>query len=259
MRKATLSLAAVLIVAVVLRAGGDPWKTKPFSQWTEKDIQDTLQISPWAKPNLQPQGAWRPDGMTQASGSASIPGSGSGSPRGSVGDSSNTSAGVMPGQPGGLEKSAAAEAARVPYSIFWWSSRTIRAASMRRQVLKGTMTEADAEKSVAASPDEYMVLVQSTNMSIFQLRGEKAFDNAAYLQTKKVKAKISPSHVAFLRGSDGQSVTGAIFYFPKKSASGEPTISSDEKEIDFYLQVGDAKLLTYFEPKKMVDGQGEDL
>jgi hypothetical protein len=250
MRKTTMAILAVLALAMAVWAGGDPWK-KPLGEWTDKDITSILQASPWSKAGVQPQGAWRPDGMTQASGSAGVAGSGS--------DMSKTSASAVPGTAGAAEKNAAAAAATASYSVFWWSSRTIRAASMRRQVLKGSMTEADAEKAVAVSPDEYMILVQSTSMYIFQQRGEKAFERAAYLQTKKVKTKVPPSHVAFLKGPDGQSVTGAVFYFPKKSANGEPTISPDEREVDFYLQVGDAKLLTYFEPKKMVDSQGADL
>ena len=250
MRKLILSGLGFSLLAAVVLAGGDPWK-KPLGEWTDKDINAILQTSPWAKAGIQPQGAWRPDGMTQASGSVGVAGSSS--------DQSKLSTSAAPGTAGGTEKNASAAAATASYSIFWWSSRTIRAASMRKQVLKGTMTEADAERAVGVSPDEYMILVQSTSMYIFQQRGEKAFESAAYLQTKKTKTKLSPSHVAFLKGPDGQSVTGAVFYFPKKSANGEPTISPDEKEIDFYLQVGDAKLLTYFEPKKMIDSQGEDL
>jgi len=250
MRKLVFSCMGLCFLAAVALAGDDPWR-KPLAQWTDKDINAVLQTSPWAKANIQPQGAWHPDGMTQTTGPVGMAGSSQ--------DSSKNSAGAVPGQMGGAEKNAAAAAAQATYSIFWWSSRTIRAASMRKQVLKGTMTEADAEKTVAVSPDEYMILVQSTNMYIFQQRGEKTFESAAYLQTKKAKAKISPSHVAFLKGPDGASVTGAVFYFPKKGANGEPTISPEEKEIDFYLQVGDAKLLTYFEPKKMVDNQGLDL
>jgi hypothetical protein len=251
MRKAVLGGVALLILASLAWAGGDPWKAKPMSQWSDKDVQDILQNSPWSKSGLQAQGAWRPDGMTAASGNVGIAGTGS--------DRSKTSAGATPDTPGGLEKNASASAAQASYSIFWWSSRTIRAASMRRAVLKGTMKEEDAENTVANTPDEYMVLVQGTNMDIFKLRGEKAFENVAYIEAKRTKQKISPSHVAFLKGGDGETVTGAVFYFPKKSANGEPTISSDEKEIDFFVQLGGSKLLTYFDPRKMVDAKGEDL
>jgi hypothetical protein len=251
MRKGLFAFVAILAIITVVWASGDPWKSKPVSEWTEKDIMDILQTSPWAKPGLQSQGAWRPSGMSQASGNAGIPGGSS--------DTSHTSAGVAPNQTGGLEKEDAAAAGNAIYSVFWWSSRTIRAASMRRAVLKGTMTEEDAEKAIAVTPDDMMILVQGTNMQIFQHRGEDAFLKAAYLQTKRNKEKIYPTKVSFLKGSDGESVTGAIFYFPRKLDNGEPTIAPDEKEVDFYLMIGEAKIITYFDPRKMVDAKGEDL
>jgi hypothetical protein len=250
MRKTALAATAILAVAAIAWAGGDPWKTKSVDQWTEKDITEILQASPWAKASVQPQGAWRPDGMTQATGSTGIAGSKS--------DISHTAAGSAPGTNGATEKEDSAAAGQASYSIFWWSSRTIRAASMRRAVLKGTMSEADAEKTVSNVPDEYMVLVRGTNMQIFQHRGEEAFEKAAYLQLKKTKQKVYPTKVAFLKGADGN-VNGAVFHFSKKTAGDEPTIAPDEKEIDFYLQMGDAKLITYFDPRKMVDSKGEDL
>lgn len=251
MRKTALAVTVILAAVAIAWAGGDPWKTKPVDQWTDKDIQEILMTSPWAKASVQVQGAWRPDGMSPATTSGGTPGSSS--------DMSHTSGGATPDTPGGSAKADQAAASRASYSVFWWSSRTIRAASMRRAVLKGSMTEADAEKTLANAPDDYMVLVQGTNMQIFQHRGEEAFDKTAYLQLKKTKQKVYPSKVSFTKGSDGTSVTGAVFFFPKKGANGEPTIAPDEKEIDFYLQMGDAKLLTYFDPRKMVDSKGEDL
>lgn len=259
MNRLTLFLVVVLVVAEVGWAGGDPWKTKPVSEWNVNDVLQVLQASPWAKTNVEVKGAWRPDGAVQESGSTTIPGSSGHSQTAAWGDNSHVAAGATPDKPGGMEKAQAAEAARLPYSIFWWSSRTVRGASCRRAVLKGTMTEADLETQVAASPDEFMILVQSTNMRIFQLRGEKAFESVAYLQMKNTGLKLSPSHVVFTKGPEGETVSGAIFYFPKEGADGEPTIRPDEKEVDFYLQIADSKLLTYFEPKKMVDRQGEDL
>lgn len=249
MRKTAITFTAVLTAATVLWAG-DVWKSKSMDQWTDKDIQEILQNSPWSKPNVQVQGAYRPDGSVQASGSTGIAGSKS--------DSSHVAAGANPEQNGATEKADSAAAGQATYSIFWWSSRTIRAASMRRAVLKGAMTEAEAEKTVANTPDEYMVLVQGTNMQIFQHRGEDAFLKAGYIQLKKTKQKVYPSKVAFLKLGDG-TVTGAVFYFPKTASGGQPTIAADEKEIDFYLQVGDAKLITYFDPRKMTDTKGEDL
>jgi hypothetical protein len=259
MNRLALFLVAALVAAELGWAGGDPWKTKPVGEWSANDVLEVLQNSPWAKTGVEAHGAWRPDGVTQESGSTVIPGSVGHSQTASWGDNTHVSAGATTDKLGGAEKAEAAEAARLPYSIFWWSSRTVRGASCRRSVLKGTMTEADLETQVAASPDEFMILVQSTNMRIFQLRGEKAFESVAYLQMKNTGLKLSPSHVVFVKGSDGQTVTGAIFYFPKKGADGEPTIHPNEKEVDFSVQIADSRLLIYFDPRKMVDRQGVDL
>jgi hypothetical protein len=251
MRKKLIGGVAFLIIAALAWAGGDPWKSKPPSQWTEKDIADILQTSPWVHANLTAQGAWRPDGMSQASSSGGIAGSKS--------DMSKGSAGATPDSMGGSEKQDIAAAESASYVLFWWSSRTIRAASMRKAVLKGTMKQEDADKMLANSPDDYMLLLQSANMALFQRRGEEAFEKSAWLQMKKSKEKVYPSKIDFLKGPDGSTVTGVIFHFPKKSASGEATIAADEKEIDFYLLVGGSKILTAFDPRKMVDTQGVDL
>ncbi|HXW17351.1 MAG TPA: hypothetical protein VEJ39_03565 [Candidatus Acidoferrales bacterium] len=250
MRKKFLTGAALLIAATLAWAASDPWKSKPFSQWTDKDVADILQNSPWARPSVQAQGAWHPDGMTQASGSTSMPGG--------AGDTSKASASAAPGTASGTEKNEAAAAETQSYSVYWWSSRTIRAASYRRAVLKGSMTQADAEKDLAAVPDDYMVLLQSQNMKYFQTRGEDSFTKDAWLQMKKSKDKVFPTKVGFLKGPDG-SVNGVVFYFPKKSANGEPTVAADEKEIDFYFKIGGSKVLTAFDPRKMTDSQGQDL
>jgi hypothetical protein len=44
-----LTIVAVFMSAVLAWAGGDPWKGKPYSQWTEQDVTEVMQASPWAK------------------------------------------------------------------------------------------------------------------------------------------------------------------------------------------------------------------
>ena len=57
MRKKAFAVTVILAAAAIAWAGGDPWKTKPVDQWTDKDIQEILQTSPWAKVNVPTQGA----------------------------------------------------------------------------------------------------------------------------------------------------------------------------------------------------------
>ena len=49
MRKTSVAVTALLAAAAIAWAGGDPWKTKSIDQWTDKDIQEILLTSPWAK------------------------------------------------------------------------------------------------------------------------------------------------------------------------------------------------------------------
>ena len=249
--KKMLAGIAVLTMTAAAWAGGDVWKSKPYAQWDEKDIQLVLQTSPWAKPAQQVQGAWRPEGTAPANTSnLGVAGSGT--------DTSNRSAGPGTNQPGGTEKEAEAQASQQMYNVYWWSSRTIREATLRRAVIKGQLTQDQADKMIAAPVDSYEILVNSPNMAIFQRRGEDAFKNVAFLQTHRNKEKITPTKVTFQKGPDGN-VQGAVFSFPKTAANGEPLISPDEKEVDFQLQVGSAWLRTYFNPKQMQDSKGEDL
>lgn len=243
--------AAVLAIATVAWASGDVWKSKPYAQWDEKDITTILQTSPWSRPAVQIQGAWRP-ADTAAADTSNLGVAGSGA------DTSNRSAGAGSNQPGGTEKQAEALAAVQMYNIYWWSSRTIRETSLRRAVLKGSLTQDQADKMVTAPVDSYQILVNSPNMAIFQRRGEDAFKQVAFLQTHKNKQKLNPTKVEFQKNADG-TVVGAVFSFPRTSPNGEPLISSDEKEVDFQLQIGGSWLRTYFNPKQMVDSQGEDL
>ena len=59
------------------------------------------------------------------------------------------------------------------------------------------MTQADADKTLSNVPDEYMILVQGTNMQIFQHRGEEAFKRSLTSSSRRHKQKVYPTKVAF--------------------------------------------------------------
>lgn len=219
---------AIVLAGVLAWAGDKAWN-KPHHDWTERDVAEILQDSPWAR-LVQATGAWHPSGNR--------PELVWGDPH--VGTTQANNA-INPPDP-------------QVYSVLWASSRTVRAALAGRSAFQGAKAE-EAEKGVSRSLDAYMILVKGSTMAIFEKRGEAAFAKAAYIQLKRGKHKFLPSRVTFFRGDDGHSVTGAAFYFSKK----ETNISADENEVDFFLQVGEFKFLTSFDPRRMVDAQGEDL
>src|ERR1700732_2921319 len=74
MRKAIFVSSAVLLAAALVFAGGDPWKSKPYQQWDDKDVKRILEDSPWAKV-VQVDVTWKAD-KSYSSGDAGGPANG---------------------------------------------------------------------------------------------------------------------------------------------------------------------------------------
>jgi len=135
----------------------------------------------------------------------------------------------------------------------------MRAASARKGVLHGDKLGLDVDKYATEPQEEIQILVQSEDMAPFTRKEEKFFQANAFLQPKKSKQKISPSHVRYERDGKGRLVTSALFFFPRKTASGEPTIAADEKSVEFNCNMDGSSLRVIFEPRKMVDQTGPAL
>ena len=60
-----MRIAAFAICALSLSAA-DPWQTKPFAEWTEKDARKLLANSPWARPVQVALGSALPDAQVKA-------------------------------------------------------------------------------------------------------------------------------------------------------------------------------------------------
>ncbi len=253
-RRAILSAAAILVAASLIWAAGDPWKSKPYQQWDSKDIQKIFNDSPWSRV-LQ---VGNPVTVTHG------PGGDSDMP----GNSSNRNLVTRPGedphdrQTPASPNTQAVDSSAPAQSLYvfrWVSSRTIRAAALRKDVLSGQRKDDDIAKQVALPLDTYQILVAGTYMGAFQSADEARLKGVTFLQTKKKKEKIAPSEVKIERGPDGKSVQSVVFSFPKKTAAGEPTLSPDEKGADFSTAAGGQKIGTSFDFAKMEDLQGRDL
>lgn len=248
MRKVVAGGVAVLAIAILALAGGDPWKSKPYQQWDDKDLRRIMNDSPWAKV-IQVTVSWRNVDPTHSEADTKDLGGGGGS--GSDSDMSHPSSLRQPGE--GLQVPQARFLAR------WMSSRTLREAVVRAAVIDKQLKEDAAEKQLAVQVETYEVVVLGEDMKPFQGLDEKALAEKTYLQTKKTKQKIVPVRVEIARSKDGKSVEAVAFLFAKKSATGESTIPADEKGIEFNCSPGRAKIQTTFDIAKMEDTQGRDL
>lgn len=253
--KRILALICFLIfVAGALAAANDPWKSKSYKDWTEKDVEKILTESPWVRSaNSSYNGV--PSSVDGSAQSDSPSNSGpDGSPDNGGGLKTGGSSAQNPPQ-GGSQQGAAQNSPR--FLIFWESSRTIREALARRQVLQGKMTETDAEKYLAQPQDDYQLVLQSDNMGVFQKFDERFTQENSILKLKKSKDKLLPTRVEFQKSSDG-SLEAVVFSFSKKLPSGAPLILADEKSIEFTCKLGGVSLDASFDPQKMADQTGPD-
>ena len=231
----------LFFVSLNLRAD-DPWKAKSYKQWDQKEVQQVLTSSPWAR-QVTVANTW------SGSGGGGAPASGS-----RVDELERTGS-INQTAMGGPSRTEAA------FVVRWVSARTVRQAFARGVMLRG-QSEAEAEKVVAQEPDEYQLAVLGVDMTPFSQADEKAVEEMkakTFLQSKKTKARIAASSIRLQRSEDGKKLVTVYFTFPKKSAGGELSIPADEKSVEFNCSVGKVNIKTTFELSKMTGEKGVDL
>jgi hypothetical protein len=232
---------ALLVGATLLYAGDKPWKAKPYQQWDGKDLQTILSDSPWVR--VTPiQRTWLSVAEKDVAPDPQIAGGVRQMP--APGTSENTA------------RAGETSLRELNVQIFWQSSRVMRAATAREAVLHGQ--QVDVDKYVSEPQSEYQIILRMADMTPFAQHDEKFFQDNAFLQMKKSKDKISPTHVVYEKNGQG-AIQDAIFFFPKTTSSGAPTISSDEKEVQFSCKVADQTVRVGFRPQEMVDQSGPAL
>jgi hypothetical protein len=241
------TVAALLAMALgaLAWAGGDPWKTKPFEQWTINDVRQVLHDSPWAKVEYVPV-EWKAGGGGKSEMGRAPEGTVSAA-QGPAGGAANVGQQAM-GTPEG----------QAAFYLRWNSSRTTREALVRDGVLSGQIKEDEATKYLSAPIVNYEVVVIGPDMSPFGNVSEDDLKAQAYLRGKQSKVKAIATSVQINRSADGRQVTAVMFSFPRKTADGKDVAAPDEKGLQFVCNIKDLDLNTTFDPRKMADSKGPD-
>lgn len=215
-----LPLFAVTLCATSLFADNKPWKSKPFQQWDAKDVQQIMTNSPWVRVTTVPR-SW----LSVAEKNAA--------PEQEIGGGVRS----MPGPGGATTRESEASQQQLNAYVYWDSAHVMREASARNAVLHGTMNDSDAGQYANAPQEEYQIVLYMADMTPFTRNDEKFFLDKAYIQTKRGKLKLPPSQIKYDRDSNG-GLKDVIFFFPKKTSSGDPTVASTEKEVTFDCKFG---------------------
>jgi hypothetical protein len=151
MRRAKFAGVASLLLALVAWAGRDPWKEKPYQRKDAKDCQKIMYSSPWAQ-IVVVDATWQP--LSPGSG---LPASRDGANRSMGGPGEGGSQAT----PGLSDSSEPAQSSTTQYVIRWVSSRTEREVAARSAILEGQIKNSEADKFLAAIPNEFQLLVAS--------------------------------------------------------------------------------------------------
>jgi len=244
--KQLLLLLALFLEVTLVWAGDKPWKSKPYQQWDEKELQTILTDSPWVRTTTI-QRTWLPVSEKEVAPDPQINGGVRQMPNGSTQAGGGANTPVRAGEGSWQELNV---------FIYWQSSRVMRAATAREAVLHGEKVEVD--KYASAPQTEYQIILRMEDMTPFAQHNEEFFQGNAFLQMKKGKSKISPSHVVYERNQKG-SIQHAVFFFPKTGPSGTPAVSGDETDAQFSCKIGDSTVRADFKMREMVDQSGPDL
>jgi hypothetical protein len=151
------------------------------------------------------------------------------------------------------------ERGRIIFVVRWVSSRTIRQAWVRGEVLQKRISESDTDKFLPPPSDDAQLLIVGRDMSLFEKLDEATLRIRSFFLLPKSKQRISPSAVQIVRLPDGKRIKGILFHFPKKVLVSQSTLSNDDNDLKFISQAGTTEIKTNFDLQKMVDNEGIDL
>jgi hypothetical protein len=265
-------IAMVAIGASLVWAGGDVWKTKPYQQWDQKDVQQVLFQSPWVK--VQSVAAmWRtgsnaarmqsggdsPGMGAPPTGEGDEGGGGGGAgARGSMGGGSRPGGGGGgPEEGGGMGNDQGSQ--MTSFVVRWNSSQTIREALARTALLNNKISEGDAAKYVGQTPNDYEIFIGGQDLSPFASASDDELKAKTFLEAKQSKEKLNPTSVTVQRTPDKRRITFVMFSFPRQATANQPFVTPRDKNVEFTCKLKNLDLKANFDLRKMVNEKGPDL
>ncbi len=234
---------------------GDPWKEKPYQEWTAEEVQTILTNSPWALKakslkmgtkvviNQPPSYATTTSATTVCVRSLGC----------------DTTDQVVPKT---VMRTPPPTVETIPtvvesheFELLWLSALTVRQGLVRRRMLAATITAKEGEKLLAARPGHYVLALAGPGIYTLALIPDEEIQSAS-LHTRKGK-KIIPVQQFFRDKSASGTLVQILFYFPL-AWDGEATLEPDETNVTFLLETQIGKLKAKFDLKKMVQGGAPD-
>lgn len=216
-------LAVSIFVFAFSLWAADFW-TKPYTDWTDKDLQKMSENSPWAKEyNVATETGGAPE-----NGSSRGKGGGGGS-------------GANGPQISGVDVTGSA----VNLVIRWQSALPVKEAFVRRKYGAEAAISPDAKKILEADEPAYVIVVSGLNRRLLSGTDPETVKKTMLDQTSLVIKGREPIKPEDFR-LNGQGRVDAVFAFPKTNP-----ITADDKEVEFQSKLGTLIVRQKFRLKDM--------
>jgi hypothetical protein len=237
-------LPLLLILTIPLPAA-DFWQSKPYTEWTDKEVQKLLSNSPWSKEVVVSLGGAGGGGTGKGGRSKGGGGGGGGDAgfdgpaMGSGGGNAGTKGGQSVSEVGGGTPSGGTPTMNLVVS--WRTALPLREAIAKQKHPEDAATSPEAKKLIE-EPQKWYILVVSGLPARMGRGGPEMKEMLLKNTSLSIKGKepIVPEDLQ----SSGSS---AIFLFPKTVA-----IDMDDKEVEFSTKLGQTQVRTKFKLKDMV-------
>ena len=215
----------------------DFWKTKPYTEWNEKELKKLLTNSPWAKEVT-----------------AVLPGGGGGGGAGGGGgmdvETMGGGAGANVGGGGAVGGGGGGSAPAVTAKVRWQTAMPVKQALVKMKYGAEAATSTQAQQVLTAKNDIYVLVLEGLPQRMAQMGGAKLQENLKKSTVLKHgdKTPISPAQVE-IGVADKQILI--YFAFPKTDE-----IVLEDKDVEFVSKVGPAEFRKKFKLADMVvDGK----
>jgi hypothetical protein len=234
-----LLILAICACAISLFAA-DFWQSKPYTEWSDKEVQKLLSNSPWSKEVVVSMGG---AGGGSGKGSRKGGGGGGGGDAGFDGPAMGTG-GQGAGGRGVTEVGGGTPSGGTPTMnlvVSWRTALPLREAIAKQKHPDDAATSPEAKKLIEEPQKWYIITV--TGLPARMGRGGPEMKEMLLKNTSlsvKGKEPIVPTDLQ-------SSGTTAVFLFPKTVA-----IDMDDKEVEFSTKLGQTIVKTKFKLKDMV-------
>lgn len=223
-----ISVAFLVALAGRNSIASDVW-AKPYTEWSDKEVQKILTSSPWGRPiPLQLKN-------TEAR------------------DANAYKAGVAADDRFGAGKDT--QFNKTTLTIVW-NGRTVRSAILRQRQLKGTAPDPEKDKAFldGLDKDSYVLVLEAPKMRDLATTNpsDLAGKTKLIVGDSKTGRAIAASRAEIPEDGGG---TYAVFYFPR----GDKAIGTADGEVTFSTKIGDYDITRGFDLKDMTIGDGPDL